>query len=189
MTARYQHVGIPLNAQKHIPVNLSLSSRSTGVEFICEVCRNDCLWRGCRRPRRVELMHCCYCTHWHGFFDIYCPRMAVTGRYVSCWISVIGIIQRPIVNRLHRCFRVEFTLGQPSRVFSPTQSENMSQPSPPSFHHLTDDVVDVGAVTYLNTCHSLIPAYFKNIRLSTVLQNLRICLNLLVCSPRFISIQ
>ena len=111
---------------------------------------------------------------------IYCSRLAGTDRYVSCWISVIGIIQRPIVNRLHSCFRMEFTLGQPSRVFSPTQAENMSQSSPPSSLHLTDDVGDVGAVTYLNTFHSLIPAYF-----STVLQNLRVCLNLLLVGSPF----
>ena len=61
-------------------------------------------------------------------------------------LSVIGII-RPIVNRLHRCVRVESTLGQPSRVVSLILAENMSPPSPPSLHHLTDDVVDVGVVS------------------------------------------
>ena len=38
----------------------------------------------------------------------------------------------------------------------------MSQPSPPSSLHLTDDVIGISAVSYLNIGYSLLPVYFKN---------------------------
>ena len=49
--------------------------------------------------------------------------------------------------------QVVSTLGQPAES-SLTHAENMSQPSPPSSLHLTDDVV-VSAISYLNNDYNV----------------------------------
>ena len=56
----------------------------------------------------------------------------------------------------------------------------MSQPSPPSSLHLTDDVVDVSAVSYLDSGFSFLPAYFKNTPWAPSFETSESALNLLV---------